>query len=217
MIHRVREANHQRGIFLSLEGPEGCGKSTQAGLLKTWLEERGKTVVLTREPGGTPTGEKIREILQHHASGEPIAVPAELLLFAASRAQLVANVIRPALDRGEWVLCDRYIDSSLAYQGYGRETSVRDLLNLNEFAVGGLWPERTLFFNLSVEEAFARVHSREGELDRFEAEEKQFHQRVLDGYQQLASRFEDRYRTIDASQSIEDVFAQVKETVGRFL
>ena len=206
-----------RGKFISLEGPEGSGKSTQAHLLKEWLEAQGLTVLLTREPGGTPTGEIIRNLLQHESSGEAITVPAELLLFAASRAQLVGNLIRPALERGEWVLCDRFIDSSLAYQGYGRETSVEWLLELNGFAIDGLWPDATLLFDIPVRDSLKRLAGRSESPDRFELEEIAFHERVLDGYHRLAKRFSDRYRLVDADGAVAAIHTRVKEAVAPLL
>lgn len=205
------------GRFISLEGSEGCGKSTQAEHLRAWLTDRGVEVLVTREPGGTPTGEAIRNILQHNASGEPISVHAEVLLFAASRAQHVAHVIRPALERGAWVICDRYVDSSLAYQAYGRDLSVDLLLEINTYAVDGVWPERTLLFDLPVETALARVAGRGEEPDRFEAEDLEFHRRVRDGYHRLAARFRDRYVVLDGTLGVEELAAHVRETVSPWL
>ncbi len=204
-------ASRTRGAFISLEGTEGCGKSTQAERLRSWLEARGIGVVLTREPGGTPTGEAIRGILQHHASGEEIAVPTEVLLFAASRAQHVAHVIRPALAAGKWVVCDRFVDSSLAYQAYGRDLSVSLLLEINGYAVDGVWPDRTLLFDLSVERAMERLIARGAAPDRFESEEIDFHHRVRDGYLRLAQRFASRYVVVDADREIDAVHGNVIE------
>lgn len=194
-----------RGRFISLEGPEGCGKSTQAGLLAAYLREHGLTVRMTREPGGTPTGEMIREILQHHASGEDISPEAEVLLFAASRAQHVARVIRPALERGEWVICDRFVDSSLAYQGAARGMGIETVLAANEVALGGLWPDVTLWFDLPVDVALTRVVSRGADADRFESETRAFHQKVAEGYRELAKRFPERIVRVDAGGDIDGV------------
>ncbi|MCC5848062.1 MAG: dTMP kinase [Verrucomicrobia bacterium] len=194
-----------RGRFISLEGPEGCGKSTQAGLLATHLRERGQTVVMTREPGGTPTGEMIRDILQHHASGEDISPEAEVLLFAASRAQHVARVIRPALERGDWVICDRFVDSSLAYQGVARGMGLETVLAANEVALGGLWPDVTLWFDLPVDVALSRVAARGADADRFESEARAFHQKVAEGYRELAKRFPERILRVEASGEIDAI------------
>ena len=197
------------GRFISLEGSEGCGKSTQAQLLCRRLEAAGLEVLTTREPGGTPTGEMIRNILQHHASGEDIAPEAEVLLFAASRAQHVAHVIRPALERGDWVICDRFVDSSLAYQGGARGLGIDPVLHANEVALAGLWPDRTFWFDLPVETALARVVARGAHPDRFESEEIDFHQRVADAYRDLAARFPDRMIAIPSTDDPDRIFERV--------
>jgi dTMP kinase len=201
------------GKFISLEGCEGCGKSTQAALLKSGLEGLGCTVVMTREPGGTPTGEMIRDILQHHASGEDISPLAEVMLFAASRAQHVANVIRPALKRGEWVICDRFVDSSFAYQAGGRGIDIEQVVAVNEIALEGTWPDCTLWFDLPVEVSSARVADRGAAPDRFEAEALSFHKRVVEMYGVLQARFPQRIHHIDAHQSVEDVQSDVNQLV----
>jgi len=198
-----------RGRFLSLEGSEGCGKSTQAERLANALRSRGVRVVMTREPGGTPTGEMIRDILQHHASGEDISPAAEVLLFAASRAQHVAHVIRPALERGDWVICDRFVDSSLAYQGGARGFGVNEVLEANRLALGGLWPDLTLWFDLPVETALARVVARGAHPDRFESEELAFHHRVAEAYAGLARRFPQRILAVAADDTPDAVFAKI--------
>jgi len=202
-----------RGVFITLEGAEGCGKSTQSDLLASYLRGKGVEVVTTREPGGTPTGEMIRDILQHHASGEDIAPGAEVLLFAASRAQHVANVIRPALERGAWVVCDRFVDSSLAYQGGARGLGIDTVLAANEIALGGMWPEVTFWLELPLDAALARVVARGAHPDRFESEETAFHQRVHDAYAELAARFPERIVRLDARKSPEEVFADLLEAL----
>lgn len=200
-----------RGKFISLEGTEGCGKSTQAGRLAEWLRTRGHAVRTTREPGGTPTGEMIRDILQHHASGEDIAPETEVLLFAASRAQHVARIIRPALERGEWVICDRFVDSSLAYQGHARNLGLETVLAANQVALGGLWPDLTIWFDLPVGEALARVARRGHGADRFESEALAFHQKVSEGFRALTQRFPERVRRVDAAGSVDEVANRVLE------
>ena len=198
-----------KGRFISLEGCDGCGKSTQAGLLKTRLEELGISVVMTREPGGTPTGEMIRDMLQHHATGENITPAAEVLLFAASRAQHVTNIIRPALEQGHWVICDRFVDSSLAYQAGGRGIELEQVLAVNEYALDGCWPDMTLWFDVPLETALERMKDRGAHPDRFEAEAGSFHRRVAEMYGVLHKRFEDRIFRLDAGKSIEEVSEQV--------
>ncbi len=198
-----------RGKFISLEGCEGCGKSTQASLLKTRLESMGVSVVMTREPGGTPTGEMIRDMLQHHATGENITPAAEVLLFAASRAQHVTNVIRPALAKGHWVICDRFVDSSLAYQAGGRGISLEQVLAVNEYALDGCWPDVTLWFDVTVETALDRMKDRGAHPDRFESEARSFHRSVAEMYGLIGKRFNDRIVRMDASKTIEDVSDQV--------
>ncbi len=204
-----KSVNKSKGRFISLEGCEGCGKSTQAVLMKTQLEALGVTVIMTREPGGTPTGEMIRDMLQHHATGENITPAAEVLLFAASRAQHVTNVIRPALEQGHWVICDRFVDSSLAYQAGGRGIPLEQVLAVNEYALDGCWPDVTLWFDVTVETALERMADRGAHPDRFESEAGSFHQKVAQMYGVLHKCFKDRIVRLDASQSIEDIAAQV--------
>ena len=195
------------GLFITLEGIEGSGKSTQAATLVARLRAAGREVVATREPGGTPTGEMIRDILQHHKSREAIAERTEALLFAASRAQHVGTVIRPALDRGAVVVCDRFLDSTLAYQGYGRGMNLEDLLRINRFAVHDTLPDLTLLFDLDVSSALSRLRRRHEDqsvvADRFEKETEAFHQRVRDGFLVLAGKEPGRYRKIDATLAAE--------------
>lgn len=206
-----------RGKFITLEGPEGSGKSTQAQRLCSRLEARGIEVVKAREPGGTATGELIREILQHNRAGEPLFPESEALLFAASRAQLVRSVIEPALERGAWVVCDRFADSTTAYQGYGRGFPVEDMIGINSFAVGASEPDITLLLDLEVELGFDRMRQRNlkngmGE-DRFEREAIGFHEKVRRGYLALAERFPSRFRVIDASMDEDNVEVSVWDMV----
>ena len=202
-----------RGIFITLEGPEGSGKSTHARLLKERLESCGKSVLLTREPGGTPLGETVRGILQHNLANEPPVDRAEVMLFLASRAQLCERVIRPALDAGTWVLCDRFTDSTLAYQGYGRGFDVATLRALNAFATHDLVPDLTLLLDVSVETGLARVNFRGLATDRIEAAGEPFHRRLRDGFLQLAQNEPARFAIIDSNAAQEIVAARIWQTL----
>ena len=194
-----------RGKFITFEGPEGGGKTTQAKRLVERLQAAGKKVVYTREPGGTPTGEAIRNILQHNTAGEAPCAETEVLLFAASRAQLVRHVIVPALERGEWVVCDRFADSTTAYQGYGRGFSVEQMIAINAFAIGGAQPDLTILLDLPVSDGFARLQQRGGQKDRIENEAVEFHERVRAGYLELAKRWPERFRIVDPRGALESV------------
>lgn len=209
------------GKFITFEGPEGSGKSTQVKRLFDRLVAQGMTVVCTREPGGTATGEAIRNILQHDSVDEQLSARAELLLFAASRAQLVDHVISPALERGEWVLCDRFIDSTMAYQGFARGMSIDTLDRINDFAIAGRRPDLTLLLDLDIGCGFQRLEKRYADgnasADRFEREERDFHLRVRDGYHQLAAREPGRFRIIDADQPIDEVASRVWNAVKEAL
>ena len=207
----------QRGKFITLEGPEGGGKSTQAERLARGIEERGHRVLRTREPGGTPTGELIRGILQHGKSGEPVSPRTETLLFAASRAQLVQRVILPALAEGRWVVCDRFADSTTAYQGCGRGFDRDEILAINAFAIDGATPDLTLLLDLEVALGFERLKARHAKTatthDRIEREDREFHERVRAGYRELAREHPERIRVIDASASADEVASRVWSAV----
>jgi dTMP kinase len=184
---------------VTFEGVDGSGKSTQARLLAERLRSEGREVVLTREPGGTTTGERIREILLH---GEALAPWAEAALFAAARAELLEEVVRPALDRGADVVSDRYLDSSLAYQGIARGLGVEPVLELNRLATSGLLPDRTFVILLPPAEAAVR---RSGELDRIEREGAAFAEDVDRAYREIAGVFPDRVRVVDGTLNPEDI------------
>jgi dTMP kinase len=204
--------------LITFEGPEGAGKTTQAARLVERLRRERRRVVCTREPGGTPTGEAIREILQHDRAGESPCPETEVLLFAASRAQLVRSVIRPALERGECVVCDRFADSTTVYQGHGRGFPVEQMLEINRFAVAGTEPDLTFLLDLDVRKGMQRLrsrHRREGKgPDRIEREALSFHERVRAGYLELAERFASRYRVLDADRPVGRLAEEIWESVA---
>lgn len=206
-----------RGTFITFEGPEGSGKTTQARRLVERLQAEGREVLYTREPGGTKTGEAIRQILQYDAAGEPIVDECEVLLFAASRAQLVRTVILPALERGTWVVSDRFADSTTVYQGYGRGFLVEDMLTINAFAIGQAVPDLTILLDVPVESGFARLAKRvrkeNTKKDRIEQEARAFHERVRQGYLDLAARWPERFQRLDGSAPVDEVADRVWECV----
>ena len=204
-----------QGLFITLEGSDGCGKSTQIARLKDWLTHRGFEVVLSREPGGCPISERIREVILSLDS-RGMSAECEALLYAASRAEHVREVIEPALKCGKIVICDRFLDSSIAYQAYGRELGEAFIRQINETAVRGNHPGLTLLLELDREESRRRM-SGGAPLDRLEIEKEDFFARVQAGYEALAQAEPDRIRRIDASRSIEEVFQDIKGAVERRL
>jgi dTMP kinase len=195
------------GLFITLEGPEGAGKSTNREYLAERLREQGVDVLLTREPGGTPLAERIRELLLD-PSDEPMAADTELLLVFAARAQHLQQVIRPALAKGSMVLCDRFTDATYAYQGGGRGLSIERIAQLEQFVQAELRPNLTLIFDLPVEVGLARAAAR-GRLDRFEQEGRGFFEAVRQAYLQRAAQAPQRYRVLDAGQSLAQVQADI--------
>lgn len=202
-----------KGLFISFEGTEGCGKSTQVELLAQRLRALGHVVRLHREPGGTPIGEEIRHTLKHSPHNHAMTAETELLLMNASRAQLVREVIRPALAAGEIVLCDRFFDSTIAYQGYGRELDLAQVKSIIEFAVGGTKPDLTLFLHVPAEVSAERLRSRQSTLpfirDRIEEADRKFFGRVAHGYDAIAAGEPQRIKLIDGAQPLEVVCAQI--------
>jgi dTMP kinase len=207
---------HQRdAYFISLEGGEGAGKSTQHARIVEWLKSTGREVVEAREPGGTPVSEEVRRVLldTRNAGLDPVA---ELLLMFAARAQLVQDVIRPALAAGKTVVCDRFADASYAYQGGGRELGAETVAAVEEIVLRGLQPDLTLLFDVPVELGMGRVAGR-GAADRFESEEIAFFERVRQAYLQRAAESPGRFRVIDAGGDEQQVWRQVEAVLGEAL
>jgi dTMP kinase len=202
------EPSSSCGLFIALEGGDGAGKSTQGLLLRAWLESIGHVVVMTREPGGTAFGRAVRELVLH---GDHVTPRAEALLFAADRAHHVETLIRPALGRGEVVITDRYLDSSIAYQGAGRHLGVEQVRWLNTWATGGLVPSLTVLVDLPAEIGRAR---REGVHDRLEAEADDFHSAVRDLFVVLADSSPDRYLVVDGELAAEQIHRLVRARVA---
>ena len=209
-----------RGKFITFEGPEGGGKSTQVQTLAEWLRKQGKKVVVTREPGGTRMSELIRALVRDEMEDPPVT-RCEVLLFLAARAQVVSQVIRPALAHGEWVVCDRFADSTFAYQGYGRGIDVQLLKNFNDFVTEGLVPDLTILLDVPPEVSRTRLAARQASTadtgDRIEAAGEMFHRRLREGFLDLAKAEPKRFTVIDASKSIDKVAAAVQKTVQRII
>ncbi|MFT3797042.1 dTMP kinase [Microbacterium sp.] len=203
------------GVWITFEGGDGSGKTTQATLLEQWLRERGRTVVRTREPGGTEVGRLIRDIVLHHR-GE-VAPRAEALLYAADRAQHLATLVRPALARGEVVVQDRYLDSSVAYQGAGRVLDADQIRDLSLWATEGALPDVTVLLDLEPAAARARLDADDKPFDRLEAEKAEFHERVRAAFLQLAAAEPDRFLVLDASRPAGEIAAAVRARVAALL
>lgn len=210
----------KRGRFITFEGGEGCGKSTQIKRLEEYLRTFGVEVLLTREPGGTRLAELVRGLLKDEKQ-DPPCDRAELLLFLAARAQLVRNVIKPALESGKWVLSDRFSDSTFAYQGYGRGLDLDVLAVANDFACEGLKPDLTLLLDVPPEVAAARMRRRESETnttaDRIELAGDEFHSRLREGFRELAAAEPDRIVTVDASGTPDEVWEIVCRSLKRLI
>ena len=208
------------GRFITFEGGEGCGKSTQIRLLADRLRAVGRDVLLTREPGGTALAEKIRSLVREE-SDDPPGFRAETLLFLAARAQVVENVIRPALAAGTWVLCDRFADSTFAYQGYGRGLDLAELKRINSFAADGLVPDKTILLNVSPEVSAMRMRAREVATntvaDRMEKAGDGFHDRLRRGFMELAAAEPERFRVIPADGGVEEVGEAVWNSIQPML
>lgn len=201
-----------RGLFITFEGADGCGKTTQLNKIKDFLKNEGFDVVVTREPGALEIGQKIRDILLHHDGF--VSDRCEMFLFLADRSQHVESLIKPSVESGKIVLCDRHTDSTIAYQGYARGQDISLLKNLNDIAVNGLTPDLTLLFDVSAETAQKRVGI---EKDRMESMGIEFHQKVRNGYLELQKENPERIKLIDANNSVETVFNDAKDIVLQLL
>lgn len=205
------------GKFITFEGPEGSGKSTHALKVVDQLRRHGIKVLHTREPGGTPLGESIRNLLQHDSAGETPVNLAEVLLFCASRAQLVQSVIRPALQNGTWVVCDRFTDSTIAYQGFGRGLDLNMLHALNDFATNGLKPDLTMLLDVPTEIGMQRINQRSAAtsnvIDRIENEAFDFHCRLRNGFLALAENEPNRFRVINTAADVTEVEHKIWQAI----
>ena len=199
-------------MFITFEGPEGSGKSSQIQWLGSFLQEKGISVLVTHEPGGTGIGDQIRDCL-HDVANTDMQAATEFLLYSASRAQLVREIIHPALAAGQVVLCDRYADSTVAYQGFGRGLDLSDLLGITQFATGGLIPDMTLLLDIDVERGLARRVAGQSEMNRLDLEAIAFHQRVRNGYHQLALRDSQRWYIVDADRPADVVQNELRKIV----
>ena len=202
----------KKGLFITFEGADGCGKTTQMRLLADYLKTQGLEVVLTREPGGKGLGEKVREILLNY-DGE-VSDRCESFLFLADRAQNIDIIVNPAVEQGKIVLCDRHIDSTVAYQGYGRGLDLDRIKMLNNLATNGRKPDLTIVFDIDVETSMKRVGS---EKDRMESAGIEFHNKVRNGYLEIAKEEPDRIKVVDACKTIEEVFEEVKEIIKNIM
>ncbi len=205
----------ERGRFISFEGGEGVGKTTQIGRLAAFLQQRGIEVVVTREPGGTPVGEAIRDVLLDKAL-PAMHADTELMLMYGARAEHVHKLIRPALARGQWVLSDRFADASHVYQGAGRGLDPGRIDALDAWVLQGFAPDRTILFDMPVVQGMARVRSR-GDTDRFEEEKQAFFERIRQGYLRRAAQFPERFVVVDAAREMDEVTATLIETVKPWL
>lgn len=201
-----------KGLFITFEGADGCGKTTQMELLAKYLKNNGKDVLLTREPGGKGLGEKVREILLNYNG--PVSDRCESFLFLADRAQNIDIIVNPAVSQGKIVLCDRHIDSTVAYQGYGRGLDIERINKLNDIATNGKKPDLTFVFDIDVETSMKRVGK---EKDRMESAGIDFHNRVREGYLELAKQEPQRIKVLDATNTIEEIHSNVVNILKKFL
>lgn len=205
----------RRGLFVTFEGSEGCGKSTQIRRLVDWLSAKGLQALVTREPGGTPAGDQIRHLLQHAPQGHGLVPEAELLLFAASRAQLVREVILPNLADGKVVVSDRFHDSTTVYQGVARRLPAEKVSDINNFAIDGCLPDVTFLLDMDAETAFARLRDREGPADRMESEPPSFYAAVREGYLRAAASEQQRFTVLDAGLGEAEIASEIQTVLQK--
>jgi len=198
----------KHGLFITVEGTDGSGKTTQINMMKEYMQDRGYKVLVTREPGGTRISEMIRTIILDPQNSE-MGIITEMLLYAAARAQLVSEIIKPAVLEGKIVICDRFVDSSYVYQGFGRGIGMETVKSVNSAAADGITPDITFFFDINPEVALSRRMASTG-MDRIEKEKIDFHMRVYSGYKALAAMYPERIKTLDGSRSIEEIFNDVR-------
>jgi dTMP kinase len=206
---------NKKGVLISFEGSEGCGKTTQIRRLANRCQDSGNDIVVTREPGGTEIGEEIRHLLKHTIKGERMTPEAELLLFAASRAQLVRELIIPSVNEGKMVLCDRYLDSTTVYQGVARQIAEDPVNNINSFAVGNIIPDLTIVLDVPAELGMKRIKNRFSDLpDRMEQETIEFYAKVREGYLVLANSIPDRFIVVDGTLNQDEIEEKIWEEVS---
>ena len=213
---KQNEDYKMQGIFISMEGPDGSGKSTQIELLKAYLKKKGyDEIIITREPGGTVISEAIRGIILNKDFSE-MSYMTEALLYASARAQLVSQVIKPALEAGKAVISDRFVDSSAVYQGMARGLGVEEVYNINSYAIQGIMPQLTIHMDLPAKVGISRKKN-QAELDRMELETIEFHEKVAEGYRELARRSPDRIKSIDATQDIQTIHEIIVKYIEELL
>lgn len=205
-----------KGLFITFEGPDGSGKTTVAKLVVEKLKEQGFDIVHTREPGGIDIAEQIRNVILD-PKNTAMDSKTEALLYAASRRQHLVEKVIPAVNEGKIVICERFIDSSLAYQGYGRHLGFEDILSINKFAIGDVFPDLTIYLDVDEEVGLARVNSRNIKKDRLDSESIQFHHLVVEGYKEVLKRFKERIHVVDASKSIEEVVDESLKTIKSYI
>jgi dTMP kinase len=206
-----------KGIFITFEGPDGAGKTTILNMLSEEFREKGIEAVFTREPGGIRIAEQIREVILNKENTE-MDSRTEALLYAAARRQHIVEKVIPALNEGKLIICDRFIDSSLAYQGFAREIGIDDVYSINMFAIDGVMPEVTLYFDIEPERGLMRISGNDGrEVNRLDLEKMDFHLKVQQGYKHLIDKFPERIKVINADQSLDDVYRDVKEVLIPYL
>lgn len=204
-----------KGIFITIEGTDGSGKTTQIKLIEEYLKQKEFDVIITREPGGTKVSEKIRDLILNPENTDITSIT-EMMLYASARAQLVGQLIKPALKEDKAVICDRFVDSSFAYQGFGRGVDLKTIADVNRAAVDGIDPDITFFMDIDPEVAIKRRIESTG-ADRIEREKLDFHKKVYQGYKKLSILYPERIKTIDAANTVEEIFNEIKEYLDELL